>query len=600
MNLSNAKLHEGKHVPYSNMALVGIREMVADIVRDLMKNSELMNKKLSPEACLILSDAIAMGSLLEQNAEKLDEKSFKRSASRFKNVVTALFEEQYDFLDLRQQIKQSQQDLVKQINPRSLDPKILLVDGWPEGTADATTEKKTCSPIMPERIAEKILRDLNESYYYCAQEAYDGYCQPHGIWQYASARQKCALAGLLRVFGFIIKNDADEKEAEADLTAWKKKHADLGKGERGPEKIPGIEPNKIEEDFSDSVQELTPDLTKKAGVSIEYCSNCGKSQRGTQDDKGNFICGVCGTKKENHKLSMIAMIRKEQMDQARPNILENVKQQLVNTWNQFQKPISSYDVIKEITNQIDSNYTDPTENQEEKQYLLANPAISDEVMRFLQENNIPMSTKIDAELSKRASEVQDWISGKIKYLVDKEGLTQEQAVGKAEGMADEKFPGRKKKAQMGSPADQQSIATNPQDNSSQTEMTKMSNMMRCSNKTCGFILKSAMKLTSKIAQMSPDGGDQGGNPMPPAGGDANPGMNVQGQKCPKCGSMMEKYAEEGSGKFPFVDKTLNTTQEFASPDAQPNKKYMSDGSQYMANKKPVLAFSSATESPYNK
>jgi len=44
------------------------------------------------------------------------------------------------------------------------------------------------------------------------------------------------------------------------------------------------------------------------------------------------------------------------------------------------------------------------------------------------------------KIAKLSDEAQQWISDKIAFLIKEEGLTQEQAQGKAYGMARQKFP----------------------------------------------------------------------------------------------------------------------------------------------------------------
>lgn len=606
MKLSNAPLKVEAKIPITP-SFPQLKQLVADIVKDLINNSDILNKKLSPEACTILSDAIAMGTMLSQNSDKLPEDTFKRSASRFNRVVTALFEENYEYFTLRQEVKEHQKALMKDLKPRSLEPDKYLVDQFPEGLTDNTTAKKTCSPFPPEQIAERIFKDLHNSYYYNAQEAYDGYCQKHGVWQFASARQKCILAGILRVSGFIIKNDEFEKEAEADHDAWLKLHAGLGKGERGPEQMSAIEPNKIEEDFKSeaSVNKRT------AGPTIEYCNNCRGSQKGVMGENGVFTCNKCGVKKNPQRLSMISMLVEAQTDpNQRPNILQNVLKKVQDKWSQFQTPISSFDITKMLSDEIDTNFQDPNEKDEEKQYLMNNPAVNEQVMQFMRDNNIPMSNQISASKTLKqavSSEAEEYVSKKIKKLRD-EGYEDSQAsaiaydyarkhgyevpkksVKNANKNSSFKESLLEKMSQLSSPADMDGIVANPQDTSDKKEMTKES-MMRCSNADCGYMMPSGAM--EKTTQMDPSmGGGTGGNPTPPTGQAAgSPGMQVDGQKCPKCGSMMEA---QGAEKFPYVDnQSMNTSNEFGASDLQPLKKQMSDGSQYVAKYK----WSTATES----
>ena len=423
MRLSNSNLE-------SKADIGSAKEVFIDLITDLEKNESNIRKSITNEQNLLFSDALAIGKVLQGNINRFDNEGFKRHASKFKEILShALFEEDYDFLKLRNQIKRNQEALVKDVAVRGLPTDTEYVMPY----ADNPTNQggKTASPISPILIAERVMRDLTNRFYVSAQDAYDGYTQKHGLWIFASARQKCLLAEILRYNGFVINDEAWRKDSDADFKEYKNIHKEDGKGEPDPnyKYIKNTLPNKNESKIVDAADHTNT-----------YCNKCGKT---TRFEKG--VCQSCGTAKTTpvvkpKRASIISMIRRAQMDQARPNVLQIVVKNLTDKFNSFKQPITPIDVRENINNVIDQTYPDQNENTEEKQFMLGgegenqdvNSVILQQILQTLKEQNIPVignSTntqsgyRANPEMPLQQSSFEG--ASKIGQVVDKDALIEE-------------------------------------------------------------------------------------------------------------------------------------------------------------------------------
>lgn len=474
------KLSNAESVESSESNIDSAKAIFSEIIADLQKNEANIRKSITNEQNIIFSDALAIGKILHGNMDKLDGESFKRHASKFKQVIkTALFEEDYDYLRLRKEVKDHQKALVKDIPVHGLSTDTEYVVPF----ADNPTNQggKTASSLSPLLMSERIMRDLNSKFYVSAQDAYDGYTQKHGLWIFASPNQKCILAEILRYNGFKINDEEWQKQAKEDYDEYFRLHKNFGKGEADPN-YKYIKNTIPTEDRDKKVVEA-------ADYTNSYCNNCKATKQFSTKDGKPYACKSCGTVKSNHtpKKSIISMIRKAQMDQARPNVLQLVIKQLMDNFNSFKQPITPIDVKENLTKVIDQNYPDQTENAEEKEYMMqddqVNSVILNQVLQTLKEQNIPVvgnanntatgyraspeqprqmsefqnasksSLDKDKLINKRiedfykeafyskglSEEVQKWVSNKIEYLIKEEKLDSKAAEGKAFGMAREKF-----------------------------------------------------------------------------------------------------------------------------------------------------------------
>jgi hypothetical protein len=96
-------------------------------------------------------------------------------------------------------------------------------------------------------------------------------------------------------------------------------------------------------------------------------------------------------------------------------------------------------VMQEMAQAI---YGKPLDQLTWEEYHVLVQAVGDEGPKQSQPHVLEEVAVGDAEIEKKATsgEAQDWISKKIKFLMENEGLSQDQAVGKAHGMAKQKFP----------------------------------------------------------------------------------------------------------------------------------------------------------------
>jgi len=255
-----------------------IKNHIVKLANSLAKSVNSIKHTFTEKQLENLSDALAVAETLKMNFAKMDGEEIKGSTKRFSKLVKAVFQEDVSPSDLRTEIKKNQGNLVKPVEPRSEGEGKRLGDTYKDMPSNVYQDKH-CSAIPEALVAERIMRDLYDNFYHTAQDAYDGYCQTNGAYVYASARQKVRLAQLLRFYGFLIKADQWEKEADDNYKEWKKQHEDYGKGERNPE------------------DRLISHAGKKS--STEYCGKCKKSTKHVvHASKNACTCNACGTKKK--------------------------------------------------------------------------------------------------------------------------------------------------------------------------------------------------------------------------------------------------------------------------------------------------------------
>lgn len=238
----------------------------------------------------VINDAIVIGQTLSD--ADVNQEEFKRSASRFKKLVSAAFTEDVADLGMREEIKQQQTNRVKAVEPRSFGEAITVGDTYPDTPTVATG--KTASAVDPSLIVERVIRDIGHKFYSTAQDAFDGYCQEGGAYVYASAKQKCDVGKILRFYGFVIDYDKFEKEAKKDFEEWKKKYKDLGKGERKAQMPLVQHPGGHEQQYPPKPQGATD---------LIYCPTCAGGSGKTSwhgsspTDPSKKVCLECGKEK---------------------------------------------------------------------------------------------------------------------------------------------------------------------------------------------------------------------------------------------------------------------------------------------------------------
>lgn len=238
----------------------------------------------------VINDAIVIGQTLSD--ADVNQEDFKRSASRFKKLVSAAFTEDVADLGMREEIKQQQTNRVKAVEPRSFGEAVTVGDTYPD--TPTVTTGKTASAVDPSLIVERVIRDIGHKFYSTAQDAFDGYCQEGGAYVYASAKQKCDVGKLLRFYGFVIDYDKFEKEAKKDFEEWKKKYKDLGKGERKAQMPLVQHPGEHEQQYPPKPHGATD---------LIYCPTCAGGSGKTSwhgsspTDPSKKVCLECGKEK---------------------------------------------------------------------------------------------------------------------------------------------------------------------------------------------------------------------------------------------------------------------------------------------------------------
>jgi len=168
---------------------------------------------------------------------------------------------------------------------------------------------------------------------------------------------------------------------------------------------------------------LIKKISKAIKESITVCPNCDNEVVSLKkEDQVHAECPKCGAM-WGHKEIKGELLKAKEMAMKKKDILNTL-------WKFYQE--ADPDVTP-----FDINSFDATGWLKKS---LAEKVSKELQIPFMDINDLNKSDEdVDKLVKKMSDEAQKWISGKIKFLMDEEGLGQKQAVGKAYGMARQKF-----------------------------------------------------------------------------------------------------------------------------------------------------------------
>lgn len=405
--------------------------------------------KLDDKAKSLLSDATAIKANLVNIKTPED---YTKAVLRIASLVKLAFEVPDTLPNLSVSPKEFRKLPQEQLDKYNEDVTIRTVGEGKEYITEykenfSNFAKKTKSMYDPLLMAERIMVRLQSRDYVSAQDGFEGFVQPAGPYGNASAYQKCCLGRLLSSYGFVIDYSKFEKEADADKQEYLRIHT-LGKGDR----------TKSEDYKTAEKVEASKEVQAKEPITKLYCSNCQKS---TDHSTGKSNkCAQCGRTKDiqvkNSTLNTYIRASYRFADdgmsmnpnqspsqnpsqnntdtQQRPDIVRLTIQKLKQMFTAFsgQKP-TSLDINQALSQTVDQYMTDENQKEEEKSYLLDNPAVLNEISR-----SIGMSSTGTLREA-IAKEAEEFISKKIKIVLDEDpSKSKEQAVAIAYSYAREK------------------------------------------------------------------------------------------------------------------------------------------------------------------
>jgi hypothetical protein len=389
-----------------------VKAAMAKIAIDLNAKMLADKDKLSETQKQNISDALAIVTTV--NSNEFTEEALKTSSMQFAKLVKAAFSEDVMPSEVRKKNIENAKSYVKEVTPRGVGEGKELASTCPETIANNYAEYTT-SAIVPATIVERIVQSLTKKQYTNAQEAFDGYCQKDGMYVGASGNQKCEVARLLKFYGYKIDCVEWEKVAIKEKELWEKK-------QKAYEKITN------EGGVSKKAEVITNDkkivlASSERDTSLFYCTNekCGKTTKHKRVGPNQYKCLNCGTVKEKGTGKKEAQL--------------NVN-------------IAPYDVIQIKSPDVgweDYFVIKSKEEIQQAQSILTSGQINGKQIRLVNDRK---EVKYPVEKLAISKEAQEWISKKIEYLIKEEGLTKEQAAGKAYGMAREKGFDIPKKGQV--------------------------------------------------------------------------------------------------------------------------------------------------------
>lgn len=326
-----------------NPKVKAIRNAVALINESLQTYDAVLTHKHRESA----SDAIAILNALEAKIDTIKPEFFKESTKKAARLTKAAFSEDFAPLNFREEIKESQKNLVTPVKGKNMEPVLELGSTYPE-TNGFDTPKRTASPYSPARMAEIVVRDLGRNLYQDVGSAFTGYIQEHGPYGMASSIQKYELGRQLQAWGFIIDIEPLEKAAETEKKAYLKR-----------------------------LEEIKSKVRNASATEV------------TMDSAEGLI--AVPEKKVAFQLSKYSQL--DQFAPSAPNVLDITKNKLKSIYDTFHKALLPADINKAFYDALNEAQVDPQEfnDPQEKQVIVT------ELKQFLRDNQIPVVNQINQQ-----------------------------------------------------------------------------------------------------------------------------------------------------------------------------------------------------------